>query len=161
MATVTGVVEVAMNPNKFGKFAMLVDEVWYSTDPSWLPTKPEKGDTVTFDNGGKKYIKNLTITGKGGLGKTHSPAAKGGYSNLGVELGHASNVAKDMANKFYKDADIGSEDWYIYWMEHTQKVYKVMGKLRKKFEEPEEEKVVVMEKKAEPASISELDDIFS
>lgn len=60
MAIVKGVVEVA-SINKWGKFNMLVNEMWYSTKPEWLSVKPTSGQTVEFDDGGKNYIKNLRI----------------------------------------------------------------------------------------------------
>jgi hypothetical protein len=138
MAIVQGVVSQANNPNQWGKFAINVDGNWYSTKPEWIAVKPVAGDEVTFDDGGKKYIKGLSIVGKSATAP--APAAKKGYSNLGVELGHASNVAKDMANVYWDQALVGSDDWYKYWMEHTQKVYEVMKKLREKYETPPEPK---------------------
>jgi hypothetical protein len=147
MAMVTGTVEVALNPNKYGKFAMLVNEVWYSTNPEWLENKPSKGDTVSFDDKGKKYIHNLTITGKGSF----SPAASSsggskGYSTLGVELGHASKLAMDMA--LTAELPVGGDEFYKFWIEHTQKVHTVMTGLRKKYESSD-----VVEGTASPTTV--------
>ena len=36
MATVTGTVEAALIPNKWGKNSILVEEKWYSTDPQYM-----------------------------------------------------------------------------------------------------------------------------
>ena len=105
MATVTGTVEAALIPNKWGKNSILVGEVWYSTDPKYMTGDiPRKGDVVEFDSGKTgKYINNLTVTSKGAGSASSAKSAGGGYSNLGVELGHASNVAKDMANAFFSE----------------------------------------------------------
>lgn len=65
MAQVNGVVEATSN--KFGKLGIAVGGKWYNTDPSWLKgPAPVKGDTVSFDDGGRNYIKNLTILGGSG-----------------------------------------------------------------------------------------------
>lgn len=64
MAQVTGTVE--KKNNNFDKLNILVNGEWYKTKLEWFKgTQPEAGDIVVFDNGGKNYIKNLTIKGKG------------------------------------------------------------------------------------------------
>ena len=170
MAIVTGVAEVVMNPNKWGKISICVDGNWYSTDPKYVKWAiPNSGDEVSFDSGGTgKYLNNLTIVGKGSGDPAKSSPAKGGYSNLGVELGHASNVAKDMANTFFSETEIGSEEWYTYWVEHTQKVYATMKKLRAAYEEApstksEDSDVVVITGAGKPSSATtaaEVADVF-
>ena len=172
MATVTGTVEAALIPNKWGKNSILVGEVWYSTDPKYMTGDiPRKGDVVEFDSGKTgKYINNLTVTSKGAGSDSSAKSAGGGYSNLGVELGHASNVAKDMANTYFAGKAAGSDEWYKYWVTHTEKVYTVMKKLRAKHEAPVVSPVgtddVVVLAKAKPSSkpvetADEIEDIFS
>lgn len=59
MAKVTGVID-AYNDN-FGKYNIKVNGNWYSTKPEYLKVLPEVGETVEFDDGGKKYIKYLRV----------------------------------------------------------------------------------------------------
>jgi len=65
---INGVVEA--KSNKYDKFSILVDDVWYS---SKFEIKAEKGDVVEFDNGGagKKWCSKLKVVSKG----SGSPAA--------------------------------------------------------------------------------------
>lgn len=77
MATVTGVVEGVST--KFGKYSILVDGTWYGTKEEWATVKPNKGDAVSFDNGGAKFFKNCTITG-GGSAPAASASASGSKS---------------------------------------------------------------------------------
>jgi len=73
MATVTGVVEGVST--KFGKYSILVDGTWYGTKEEWATVKPNKGDNVSFDNGGAKFFKNCTIVGGA---SPSAPASSGG-----------------------------------------------------------------------------------
>lgn len=87
MANVTGTVE-ATNTN-FGKFNILVDGKWYNTKEEWASVRPNKGDTVSFDDGGKNYLKRLTIVGAG-TPATSAPStgrSKGGYRANGEKGG--------------------------------------------------------------------------
>lgn len=61
MAKVTGVIE-ATNDN-FGKYNIKVNGGWYSTKPEWVTLKPlpDVGATVSFDDGGGKYIKGIKL----------------------------------------------------------------------------------------------------
>jgi len=70
MSTVSGVVEA--KSNKFDKYSILVDGNWYS---SKYEIKCEKGDTVEFDDGERKYCRKLRVVGAGGA---PSPATGGG-----------------------------------------------------------------------------------
>lgn len=162
MAIVNGVVEVALNPNKYGKFAMVVNEAWYSTNPEWLENKPNKGDTVSFDDKGKKYIHNLTITGKGVPTATHSSSGKSGYSTLGVELGHASKLAMDMTLASGRVS--GDDEFYRFWIEHTQKVHTVMTNLKRKYEGSDKAEEApasaVIKGATKPSATDGMDDIF-
>jgi hypothetical protein len=178
MALVTGTVEAAHS--KWDKWNILVNDKWYSTKLEYARAKPGKGAVVEFDDGGAKFTKNLRVISEGEpypSGGYPSPSPKSGtktYSNLGVELGHASNVAKDMAIHYslHVDIEIGSPEWYKYWVTHTEKVYNVMKALRYKYEIPppivndsstdSETAPVVMTNgsKEEPDSEPSLDDLF-
>ena len=92
MTQVTGQIEAITH--KFEKWNMLLDDgVWYSTKLEWAPKpEPSRGDQVSFDNGGKKYVKNLKVMGAGEA--TSAPAstgkattAKSGYRQNGQEGG--------------------------------------------------------------------------
>jgi hypothetical protein len=64
MGQVTGTV-AATNDN-YGKVNIQVDGGWYSTKKEWWKgEEPSVGDEVSFDDGGKNYIKYFKITGKG------------------------------------------------------------------------------------------------
>lgn len=184
MAAVRGEVEAVST--KYGKFSVMVDGNWYGTKQEWAPDPlPNKGDTVQFDSGPTgKYLQRCKVVSAGGGAAPSGggkPAGKA-WSNLGVELGHASNIAKDMALK--TDLEPGSEEWYKFWVTHTNKVYSVMSALRAKHEgggatakpkpiPSEDDEVVVMAepkpepvapppvaKSEEPDIAAELDDLF-
>ena len=70
MATVTGKVEA--KSNKFGKFAILVNDTWYS---SKFEIKAERGDEVEFDDGGSKWCQKLKVISGGG--GSSAPSASG------------------------------------------------------------------------------------
>ena len=62
MATVSGVVEMFENPNRWGKVSIKINGAYYNTQPAyWKGPFPSVGDTVEFDDGGKNYIKNFKI----------------------------------------------------------------------------------------------------
>ena len=63
MAIVNGTVEAVST--KFGKYGICVNGKWYNQNPEWLSVKPEKGDVVEFDDGGRNYIKKLRIVSGG------------------------------------------------------------------------------------------------
>lgn len=82
MSNVTGVVK-AKSANKFG-FGIMVNDKWYN---SKFEIPCEKGDEVSFDDGGKAYVKDLAVVnaGKGSAGvaavSTAAKAVAGsGYS---------------------------------------------------------------------------------
>lgn len=132
MAQVTGVVEAV--GNKFGKFSVLINETWYGTKEEWAPTpRPDKGDTITFDDGGSKFLKKCKIVGAGASAAA-SPAGRS-YSNVGVEVGHASNLAMRVVERM--DILPGSDDMYKAFIEHTLKIHRVMSSIRKKVESGE------------------------
>ena len=74
MAQVNGV--VAAMSNKYDKFSVCVDDVWYS---SKFEIPCSRGDTVTFDNGDKKWCRQLKVVAAGGGGSAPAPSG-GGYS---------------------------------------------------------------------------------
>jgi hypothetical protein len=151
--TIQGVVEVCLNPNQWGKLAVLVDGNWYGTGLDQVNfTIPAKGDMITF-NGGKtgKYLNAVKIVssghevaeyehGAGGSPKTAGSAPRaapakatgGGYSTLGVEIGHASNIASAMAMAKFKPDEVGSASYYHFFLEHTQQVYRMVKGLKEK-----------------------------
>jgi hypothetical protein len=132
MSNVTGNVEAVSR--KFEKFTVKVNDLWYGTKAEWKPEpEPKVGDNISFYSGeeGKKYLQNVTIN------STASPSAaksSGGYSSLGVELGHASNVAMEMVTTKFPADQIGSPEMYKWWLEHTENVYKMMKSLRARHE---------------------------
>jgi hypothetical protein len=149
MAMVKGLVENVST--KWDKYSIQVNGAWYGTKMEWAHVQPSKGDLVEFDDGGGKYTKNLSIVTKGAGGTYGSPkpsaGGKGGYSNLGVELGHAANLAIQIA--LAGGTEAGSTDFYKAFAQNTRKCYAIMKGLREEFENPAEtpeatEEVVVM-----------------
>jgi hypothetical protein len=152
MAEVTGVVEAVST--KFDKYSIMVNDKWYGTKMEWAKIKPNKGEVVTFDDGGKNYLKNVKVTGVSD--SVPSSGGKKTWSNLGVELGHASNIARDIClAKHGKMA--GSDEFYKDFIEHTEKVFAVMKELRKSHEAPSTVPEVKAEVKSES---SDEDDLY-
>jgi len=83
MATVSGVVEAVST--KFGKFSILVNGKWYATKEEWAKVKPNKGESVTFDDGGKNYLKALMV--KRDEGSSPTATAGGGSKGGGRSYG--------------------------------------------------------------------------
>jgi hypothetical protein len=139
MAIVTGVVEGVST--KYDKYSVLVGGTWYATKMEWATVKPERGDLVSFDNKGAKFLNNVKITSKAGYAGAN--AAAGGSSgsssppknfNLGVELGHASNLAMRITERKWGDID-DVTSFLDDWEGITQSVYARMQRLRKMYEE--------------------------
>jgi hypothetical protein len=163
MAQVSGVVEAYST--KFDKWSIMVNDKWYNTKQEWAPKGVElttlKGVEVEFDDGGKNYIKKFKAKGS----VSGAPAKSGNktWSNLGVELGHASNIARDICIQIH-GKKAGSDEFYADFLEHTEKVFAVMKTLRDKYEKaptpaPVPVKPAVSpEAPAEPAS--DDDDLF-
>lgn len=129
-----GVVEAVST--KFDKYSVLVDGEWYRTKMEWAKVKPNRGDTIEFDDGGSKFLSKVKIVsaGSGSSGGT-AGSAKPDY-NLGVELGHASNIALRVINKMIDtgnlEAPVGSTDYYKAFVEQTETVYEIMKGLKNK-----------------------------
>lgn len=76
MAKVTGTVEAATE--KFGKFNLLVNDVWYSTKLEYATfDRPKRGDIVEFDDGGSKFLQKVKIVGSGGSSEKSSAGGRG------------------------------------------------------------------------------------
>lgn len=160
--------------HKFEKFAVMAGDKWYNTKAEFAaewPEKPVVGDTITFDDGGKKYLGRMKIVAKGDGPRAGSAPAKsgggGGYSSLGVEVGHASNLAMRMMEQDRMDCphSVGSTEYYKLFIERTETVYKLMGGLKKKLGAPAAP-VVTAPVEAEPKptpvedSSDDLSDLF-
>lgn len=146
-----------------------VNGEWYSVAPQAAATAL-KGvawkDEVEFlyeQKGQYKNIKGVVsvISGAG------SPAANsgrggngGGYSNIGVEVGHAANLAMNMMEqKIMADTTpmmIGSKEYYATFAQYTLDMYKVMKGIRSKIEQPTQ--VVDIAPQPVANDVPELDD---
>jgi hypothetical protein len=135
MATVNGTVTAVST--KWDKYSVQIDgAAWYGTKIEWAKVKPENGDVIEFDDGGGKFTKNIKILTAGDRSTTALPSAGGKKwtpNNLGVELGHASNLAMTVTLAV-NDLPPGSPAFYKFWMTQTETVYKVMKGLRAKYE---------------------------
>ena len=137
MAIVNGVVKAVST--KYDKYSIKVGDTWYGTKMEWATVKPEPGESVTFENGGGKFTKNMKITSQGSVqpaGKTDAtPSAPKNYS-LGVELGHASNLAMRMTEYLSEDqgANTSPNAFLDLWERNTMLIYSRMQRLRKVYE---------------------------
>ena len=143
---------------KYGKFSVMVDDVWYGTKEEWAPNpRPSKGDVIEFDNKGAKWLNKCRIVSSGGAA---SAAPKSGRpytaNNIGVELGHAANLAQRVMEVMYcedqldaSDVEVGSAQYYTIFAEQTLRAYKVMKSLRAKVEKGDD---AVTDEPAPPAT---------
>jgi hypothetical protein len=171
---VTGVVEA--KAVKGMNTSILIGGEWYSSYKGAGLASIEKGSTVDFlwkpDAKGMGFrniiastVKNLggsTPAPSGVVGKAYVPAAKA-YSTLGVELGHASNLAMEMCLKMDSQFDPGTEEFYKAWVHHTDKIFTIMQKIRAS-KEKADAPVVAVSKVPEPVLAVEekelMDSIF-
>lgn len=80
MGIVTGVVEQAQEKNQYGKTSVKINGTYYSTKAEWFKGKlPNVGDTVSFDDGGGKFIKGVITVTSASNGA--APPASGGKSS--------------------------------------------------------------------------------
>lgn len=155
----TGVVEAVRRDGKGFK----IGEDWYS---SFNPISGvNRGDEVSFNYARKGQYLNIkgkvTVVGAGSTNASRPQASnKPNTFNLGVELGHASNLAMRMMEQRLKSGDpvdVGSKEYYEVFMKDTDTIYKVMSALRDKA-------VKQVEEKAEEAKATSTDvndeDIF-
>lgn len=170
MAIHNGVVQ-KINEN-WGKFGIMVDGNWYNTKAEWANVRPNVGDQVTFDDGGKNYLKNLKVLKEGAgapapAGKAPVAASKGGYNQLGVELGHASNLAMRVTEKALDGGSFthepGSPEFYKFWAKQTENIYALMKGMRAKFEDGDpaySDERTSSPVKSKPAPVTNDEDIF-
>ena len=142
---VTGVVEA--KAVKGMNTSILIGGEWYSSYKGVGLASVEKGSTVDFlwkpDAKGMGFkniiastVKNLgeptTPVGAASTGKAYTPPARKEYSTLGVELGHASNLAMELTlNKWtFNGAEPASDEFYREWIHHTDKIFTIMQKIR-------------------------------
>lgn len=179
MATHQGIIEAISH--RYDKFAILYNEKWYNTKKEYAeewPVMPTVGDEISWDDGGKKYLGKMKIIKK----NTSAPAPQslpstgGGYSNIGVEMGHASKLAMDMAlasaaSGYY---EVASAEFYKFWAKETLKVHSYMTKLKAKAsssmapvteeetpaDDEEEEVQVISQKEAPKPDYVDDDDLF-
>lgn len=156
MNEVMGVVE---SKSRKGN-SIKVDGEWYSTF-SAVDLPAEWKDTVSFqwepDKSGRyKNIKKGTVKvlSSGGNSGTQTSGGKT-WSNLGVELGHASNTARDICLAIH-GSKAGSDEFYKDFVEHTEKVFVVMKELRTKHEQAEKAVEAPAPKVESPVDTSDL-----
>ena len=145
---------------------ILVNGEWYSSYKGKGLADVEKGSSVSFDfeyskDGKYKNINgdSVRVTGQASKGGSAPPAKA--YSTVGVELGHASKLAMDMALKYFtEEGKIGTDEFYIFWREHTVKVYKAMGKLRDQAENAKTAKQPVAEAPEQDDDEEDVGSIF-
>ena len=163
MSTVTGTIEAVST--KYDKFSVLVDGTWYGTKQEWAPDPlPKTGDKITFDNGGKKFLSKCKVMGSGGGGGA-APQGGGGKNNwnLGVEVGHASNLAMRVTEMALREGDletaVGSEDFYRFFIKQSKDIYKLMAALKKSIDSEESSAALLEgEKEARNKPKSEVSD---
>lgn len=136
METVSGTV-TAVRKDKKG--FQVDDGEWFS---SWDPVSVNRGDSVVFNYKTKGSFKN--VAGKIRIDTSAAPAPKSGGRkdyNLGVELGHAANLAQRVMEVMYcedqmdaSEVEVGSAKYWATFSEQTLRAYKVMRALRSKVE---------------------------
>ena len=157
MAITKGIVEKkASNGN-----GILVNGDWYNAYQGRGLASVTDGTEVQiewdFDKKSGKYrnIKTIAITAHGAA-PVHTPSTTSKpYSNIGVELGHASKLAMEMACNHFEPSEVGSTDFYKFWLTHTDKVFKAMKAMRDKAQAGDAKKVQESENSDE-----ELDPLF-
>ena len=160
MSNVSGMVE---SKSRKGN-SIKVDGDWYSTFKAEDLNHVNWKDNVVFAFEQKGEYKNIKGKVQRSGGSSASPAKSGGgYSTLGVEMGHASNLAMRMMEQHMNAnldsaIEIGSPEYYKQFLTYTETVYKLMRQLKAKHEESNE-KVVPVATKSEKTELSD-DDIF-
>ena len=137
MPTIAGNVE---SKSRKGN-SIKVDGNWYGCFKSADLDHVEWKDDVKFSyevKGDYRNIKGPVTTGAA----SSSPAASGGkpsggFSNVGVELGHAANLAMRMMEQDNEVDAVGSTAYYKQFSVYTEDMYKLMKALRVKVSAPE------------------------
>ena len=118
---------------------------WYSTFKAEDLSHVEWKDEVEFLYEQKGQYKNIkgrvTKTGSSGGASNASNNSggggnRGGYSSVGVELGHAANLAMRMMEQVEEGVSpiVGTPEYYKQFIEYTESMYKVMKAVRAKVE---------------------------
>lgn len=109
MSTVSGVVGW-VGQNKFGKYSIKLEgnDNWYNSN---YEIKASKGDTVEFDDGGKKYCSKLRVISSGGKGSTTTTKASSGRGVFPVPALDGSRAiirqnAVTNANAFFTNNEV-------------------------------------------------------
>ena len=161
MAIVKGLVEAVST--KWDKYSVQVNGSWYSTKMEWATIKPNKGDMVEFDDGGSKFTKNMKLIAAGAGGVYGAPKPRSFNNNLGIELGHAANLAVQIA--LAEDLPPASTEFYKSFAANTRKCYAIMKGLREEFDAaatdaatpaPDSEVVVVRSKPVEEVTAEDI-----
>lgn len=113
MSQVRGEVEAIST--KFGKYGVLVNDLWYSTKPEWIDPKPQKGDVIEFDSGadGKRYLTKCKIVSSGGGSVSGGSVSTGGSAPAPVAGSITTNRsivrqnAVTNANSFFDNSGVG------------------------------------------------------
>lgn len=141
MQTMSGNVEAK---SKKGNSIRLGDD-WFGVFSASDLEHVNRGDDVVFNWEASKCGNFKNIKGKVRISTGASPAGgakpkSGGYSNTGVELGHASNLAMRMMEQTLvgSNLDIGSADYYRKFLRYTEEMYKLMKGVRAKVDAGED-----------------------
>ena len=161
MPTIQGKVE---SKSRKGN-SIKIDGDWYGCFSPADLNHVEWKDEVKFSWEAKGEYKNIkgpvvvtgADSGAGGSAPSASPVRNG---NLGVELGHASNLAMRMMEQNASlGCTIGSTEYYQKFAEYTVDMYKVMQGLRTKVSAPDFTSDV--KKDVEPVPVDPaVEDIF-
>lgn len=131
MGTVTGVIDFleTKDQNQYGKHTIRVNGQYYR---SKFPAKGQVGDTVEFDDMGKKWINQLKIVSAGGSGgapvqtSSRAPAFPVGFDTMDRRyvrqdsLTHAKTLVIEMMQKImgndpkfqsFDDVKLGAQTW--------------------------------------------------
>ena len=131
METLSGKVE---SKSKKGN-SIKVDGEWYSTFSSDDLDHVEWKDDVVFNwelaKGKYRNIKGKVRVSGSGAGTASPAASKGGWSNTGVELGHAANLAMRMMEQGTPPT-VGTPEYYKQFLKYTEDMYKLMKGVRAK-----------------------------
>lgn len=165
MERVTGVVESKRRDGN----AIRVNGEWYGTFKGKGLESVNWKDNVEFlfekDKSGRYNNIKGTVKVVSKAPAEATSAHSGGrpiYSNLGVELGHASKLAWDLVIQLANrngGPGLGSADFYKLWVEHTEKVFRAMKGLRSAHEKQEESKVVPAKSETSESPFEEDDDV--
>ena len=110
----------------------------------------------------------MKIISSGGGSAGTARAAGGGFSSIGVEVGHASNLAMRVMEQKLSTGGTpapGSPEYYREFVQETETIYKLMKGLKAKLDsaeytvptvKPESKPVLVPEKASEPEDLSDL-----